>query len=111
MIATVRQVVWALSDRGRCPGRDFFGQLGERERHSAQALFDQIAEREQIFNTEKFRRLRGGIWELKPQGCRFTCFFDTENRLVVVDGFKKQRRKAPEEEIKRAEEVANAYDP
>lgn len=107
----MRTVVWAVADTGNCPARDFFNNLEERERAKAQALFDLMAERLLCTNQEKFRQLRGPIWELKTTNSRFLCFFDSKNRLVVANAFKKQRRKAPATELEQAAQIHKAYDP
>lgn len=108
----IRAVVWAVSDSGDCPARTFYEALDEREKAKARALFDYLSDNQTLTNTEKFRKLKGSeVWELKTTNSRFTCFFDRTNRLVVVDGFKKQRQKAPAAEIDRAEDVRKKYQP
>src|SRR5213595_837115 len=59
---------------GSCPARDFFEQLADRERLKVQNLLDLMGERERVFNQQKFRNLRGQVWELKTTASRFTCF-------------------------------------
>lgn len=69
-------VVKALETRnGKCYFDDFYGTLEDPERKSILQLVKHFANRKQLRNNEKFRKLRVKIFELKPHPVRLLGFY------------------------------------
>jgi hypothetical protein len=110
-IATGKKtIVWAESTDGRCPAKQFFDELDEREQAKLENLFEMMAEQGTVRNHEKFKLLEDGLFEFKAHQLRMPCFFDSRNRVVVTHGFRKKRDDAPKAEIERARQIRDSYD-
>lgn len=61
-------------------------------------------------NVEKFRRLKGDIWEIKKERVRISCYYRfPEKRILLIHGFIKKSQKTPKREIEYAEDKLKRY--
>ena len=63
------------------------------------------------FNMPHAKQIKGKLWELRPGGIRLFYFAYIEEVFVILHGYRKQSRKAPNREIevakKRMQELIN----
>ena len=85
----------------KCYFEAFYNGLEKSERKKVLQLIRHFADRKQLMNKEKFRNLRGKIFELKPHPVRLLGFYHGEGVFVITHGFKKGE--PVEKEIEKAE--------
>jgi phage-related protein len=91
------------------PAKDYIENLQQQDQATLARYFKQIADTGRIINKERFRKLRGKIWEFKVHpGIRVLCFQQGKFWLLT-HGFKKQSGKTPPKEIERAEDIRNEH--
>ena len=102
-----------LTKHGRSYFKDFYKDEVENDQRRSAKTWEwikQLANRHRILNTQKFRKLKGEIYELKPtRQLRYLGFFYGKEEkvwkrdcFIITHGFKKQSQKTPRKEIKRA---------
>lgn len=102
----------AISDGNR-PGSEFYYKLSTKDQASMQSLFLSICNdpRLQIPNRQRFKQVRGALWEFKRNGSKKVRIFAFrhENRWWLVSGVKKKEDDLEESDIVRAiDEMAEA---
>lgn len=89
----------------RCPVWEFLRGLEKPAHNQALAMLRRVATSGLPQGEERKRHLRGDIWELKPGDVRLLYFTDSQERIVVTNGFLKKDQKTRSEQIDRAEEL------
>jgi phage-related protein len=102
-------VAYARRLNGNRPAKDYIENLQRQDQATLARSFKQLADTGRIINKERFRKLRGKIWEFKVHpGIRVLCFQQGKSWLLT-HGFKKQSGKTPPKEIERAEDIRNEH--
>lgn len=98
-------IVALVRSNGKSPAQEFLKALEPRDRKKLVALFERMGDMGKLLNREKFKKIRGDIWEFKSFQIRIPCFFSPyDNRIILTYGFKKKTDKYSERQIRRAEE-------
>jgi len=102
-------VAYARRLKGSRPAKDYIENLQQQHQATLARSFKQLANTGSIVNKERFRKLRGKIWEFKVHpGVRVLCFQQGKSWLLT-HGFKKQGEKTPTKEIERAENIRDEH--
>jgi hypothetical protein len=104
-------IEYATKLNGRKPALDFLDSLktgNKREQLRLVTLFDCMANEGKIPNPQKFKKLKGEIWEFKSKKCRVLCF-QQGNSWILTHGFKKQDRTQYGREIKKAMKIMKEH--
>jgi phage-related protein len=106
MINNRWRVVHYETDGGRFPIIEFLDELRQNERAKVLARIDLLEEKGPDLRRPYTDFLRDGIYELRVRVSRIRYrvlyFFCDKSDIVLTHGFKKQVKKVPEIEIKRA---------
>ncbi len=107
MMASGRwRVVHYETKNGRCPITEFLDELRQNERARVLAQIDLLEEKGPNLRRPYADFLKNGIYELRVRVSRIhyrvLYFFCDRTDIVLTHGFKKQVKKVPEIEIKRA---------
>lgn len=100
----VLRIECAMCLNGTSPSSDFLRGLRQPELSKVQALLERMADHGEICNREKFKKVKGQIWEFKSFQIRLLCFQDGKN-WVLTHGFVKKQDQIPKREIERAEQI------
>lgn len=101
-----RTIRWATTSAGRMPGGEFFGQCNKRDQAKILAPLMRVGDVWEMPSRERFRKLEGDVFEVKPTGqVRMACFFGAGGSVIVTHGFVKKRAKTPRKEIDRAQRI------
>lgn len=103
-----KRVVWTADDSGRMHGKDYYENLGYKERAKFVARFERLGNEGEIRNEEQFRHEDAGIYAIKIPRHRLLCFFDLRD-VVITHGFKKQKDKLPRKELTKAQRIRSSY--
>jgi len=95
------------TESGRCYFEEFYDDLEESEKKDVDQLIKFFSNRMQVKNTEKFRKLRDKIFELKPHPARLPGFYSGKGVFIITHGFKKGE--PIEQEIKKAKRLRRRY--
>jgi phage-related protein len=105
----MRQVSFYRTQSGRCPVEEFLDSLtGKQAQKVAWVL--QLIEELPVVPKQYFKRLLGtdGIWEVRVQFggniFRILGFVDSDELLVLTNGFAKKTQQTPRQEITLAEQ-------
>ncbi len=98
-------VAYAVDNKGRSPGKDFFDALPVQDKAKLLRLFALLADRGRIENPEKFGNLKEGFFEFKSFQIRMPCRFLPGGVVLITHGFRKKRDRTPREEIDRAKSI------
>ena len=88
--------------RGKSPVLDFIKGLDARDRAKINNTLRLLEEFGPELGMPHARRIKKGLWELRPGANRLFYFMQMKNRFVILHGYRKRSRKAPEKEIARA---------
>ena len=106
-------VVWAVDASGAKPALAYFKTLSDEDAAKMQVLFERLAERGRINNTEQFKKLddlRGrGVWEFKRHQVRFLGGFAPGRQFVVAHGLRKKRDKLRPADLERAARILTEH--
>src|SRR4030042_2731137 len=98
-------VAYARRKNGSRPAKDFIENLEKSDQATLTRSFIQMANVGKINNIEKFRKLRGRIFEFKSfHRARVLCF-QIGKTWLLTHGFNKKTDKTPPGQIERAEEI------
>ena len=92
----------------------FLGALDDDSREKVEWTLELIRTLD-VIPLKYFKHLEGtkGLYEIRVESCsiayRLFCFFDQENIIVVVSGFKKKQQKTPLREIQQALKLKKQY--
>lgn len=101
-------VVYATALNGSRPAEEFLAGLDRDQLTKASALFRWFADHGEIRNREKFKKVRGEIFEFKSYQVRVLCFFDSK-KLVLTNGCIKKRDTLDESDIARSERIRSEH--
>ncbi len=106
--------IYCLYEGDRCLLLEFLSDLAKRDERAykkALALIEKTADHGPPHNTEKYRKLHGGVklWELKPHPVRIMLFYDEANNMILTHGFLKKRDKTPKNQIERGLRIRKEY--
>jgi phage-related protein len=87
--------------RGRSPAREFLASLTKQEQAEALRVFSLLREYGTQLGMPHARPI-AGLWELRPGPNRFFYVARSGRRFVVLHGYRKQSRAAPQSEIETA---------
>lgn len=100
------RVVHYETEDGRCPITEFLDELRQNERARVLAQIDLLEEKGPNLRRPYADFLTDGIYELRVRVSqihyRVLYFFCDRTDIVLTHGFKKQGKRVPEIEIKRA---------
>ena len=92
---------------GRSPARDFLQDLNARHFRELAILQSNLwllANEGLLRNEQKFKHIKGNIYEVKGNEARIFMFFDpTRNTWFLIDGFLKKRQTFPKGLLERIE--------
>lgn len=102
-------VAYASRANGNRPAKDFIEDLEQLDQAKLARSFKQIADTGQILNKERFRKLRGKIWEFKiyPK-IRVLCF-QSGKTWFLTHGFYKETGDTPPRHIDTAEDIMKEH--
>ena len=100
---------------GRCPTREYIdGVIRSGRRSDAARIENQILQLRQVGSQQLVRTRRAekmnDVWQLRSGRHRLFYFWDDIlNRYVLLNGFLKQSRQTPRNELRMAERLRAAY--
>lgn len=102
-------VAYARRENGNRPAKDFIESLERPDHAKLMKSFRHMAYVGRIHNTERFRKLRGKIYEFKvyPK-VRILCF-QAGKAWLLTHGFRKETGDTPSRQIERAEDIMNEH--
>ena len=102
----------AIQINNKCPVQDFLDELAELEQKKTDKLFHLLdLQNGKFINKQKIRKLHftcDHCFELKPTGqvrISFVYLKRLYNTICLLDGFKKKKRKWPNNKIKKTEQL------
>jgi phage-related protein len=98
-------IAYAVDNKGRSPGKEFFDALPLQDQAKLMRLFELLGNQGGIYNAEKFKNLKEGFFEFKSFQIRMLCRFLPGGVVLITHGFRKQRDWTPREEIDRAKKI------
>jgi phage-related protein len=102
-------VAYACRANGGRPAKDFIEDLGKSDQAKLAKSFHCIAHVGRINNIERFRKLRGKIYEFKVHPkIRILCF-QLGKTWLLTHGFNKETGDTPTRQIKRAEQIRKEH--
>lgn len=105
----LRSVFAATTQNGSEPAFEFLADLPEDQRQRMDRQIEYLADGKRL-SRERFRPLRGGIWELKDYQRRILLFRNQEGYHLTHGFIKKTNRPTRKSEIKKAEAVLRFYE-
>ena len=88
--------------RGKTPALEFLRSLSSKDRASLLRAIDLLKEFGVALGLPHARPIEG-LWELRGGSGRLFYFAHTGRRIVILHGYRKKGRKAPEREIRTAQ--------
>lgn len=85
--------------RGKCPPLEFIEALPTLEQAKIRNALRLLREFGTSPGMPHARPIQGKLWELRPGGVRLFYFAFIDRQFVILHGYRKQSRKAPEGEI------------
>lgn len=104
-----KSVEAGMRPNGTSPGNEYFENLSLMDKAKFTKLFELMAERGHIFNTEQFRLLEDGIFEFKAKGHRLLCFFSGDKKIILTNGLAKNSKKDIRSAIEVSKNIREAY--
>lgn len=106
-----KTILYVLKGSKKCWAREYIESLEAQDASRLLPLLLRIEDHGPPKNTEKFKPLKDGIFEIKSYQDRLLCFHDKNKRnsLIITHGVKKKTQKLPKEEIERAKDLRKAY--
>lgn len=102
-------VAYASRLNGNRPARDYIENLQQSDQATLARSFKQLADTGKIWNTERFRKLRGKIWEFKIHPKVRVLCFPSGKTWLLTHGFPKETGDTPSRQIERAEEIMREH--
>jgi phage-related protein len=85
--------------RGARPAREFIDRLPLRDRAKVDRALAVLAQLGINLRYPLTRHVQGPIWELRPGATRLFCFVVVQRRIIILHGYRKKSRAAPQKEI------------
>ncbi len=102
-------VAYARRKNGNRPAMDYIENLERSDQATLTRSFIQMANVGKIYNIEKFRKLRGRIFEFKSfPRARVLCF-QLGKVWLLTHGYNKETGDTPPRQIKRAEDIMKEH--
>jgi phage-related protein len=102
-------VAYARRRNGNRPAMDYIEKLQQSDRARLAKSFNKIASVGRIHNIERFRKLRGKIYEFKVyRKIRVLCF-QLGKTWFLTHGFDKESGNTPSRQIERAEAIMQEH--
>jgi len=102
-------VAYASRLNGNRPARDYIENLQQSDQATLARSFKQLADTGKIWNTERFRKLRGKIWEFKTHPKARVLCFQLGKTWFLTHGFNKETGDTPQRQIDRADNIMNEH--
>jgi len=102
-------VAYARRVNGNRPAKDFIENLEKSDQAKLAKSFHYLAQIGIIHGTEKFRKLRGKIWEFKTHPKVRVLCFQSGKTWLLTHGFNKETGDTPSRQIERAEDIRNEH--
>ena len=102
-------VSYARRSNGIRPAKDFIEDLEMLDQAKLAKSFRKIANVGRINNKERFRKLRGKIWEFKTHPKARVLCFQLGKTWFLTHGFNKETGNTPPRQIDRAESIMKEH--
>lgn len=104
-------IVFYTDHRGKCPPLEFIEELPVMEQAKIRNALRLLRDFGTALGMPHAKPIQGKLWELRPGGVRLFYFAFIDRQFVILHGYRKQSKKAPEGEIaialRRMEELLN----
>ena len=110
----MRTIAFYENSSGQLPVEEFLDSLTDQQARKVTWVM-RLVEQLQLVPRQYFKKLLGTerIWEVRIQVAgnifRILGFMDTDNRVVLTNGFAKKSQKTPQQEIALAEQRRQDY--
>jgi phage-related protein len=108
-VGSAFRLEWYIDSNGQSEAKEYFEQLPEKQQLKFLFLVKRIGDFGKISNKQQFRNEGDKIYAFKPQPDRFLCFFFTDKKIIVTNGFLKKQQKLPKQEKDKALKYMNDY--
>ncbi|MFZ2148232.1 MAG: type II toxin-antitoxin system RelE/ParE family toxin [Sedimentisphaerales bacterium] len=102
-------VAYARRSNGKRPAKDYIENLQQSDQATLARSFKQLADTGKIWNTERFRKLRGKIGEFKTHPKARVLCFQLGKTWFLTHGFDKETGDTPPRQIERAEQIRKEH--
>ena len=102
-------VAYARRTNGNRPAKDYIENLQRLDQAKLSKSFRTIADVGKIVNKERFRKLRGKIYEFKVHPKVRVLCFQQGKTWYLTHGFDKESGDTPVRQIKRAEDIMSEH--
>lgn len=103
-------IEWYFNASGKSSALDYFETLDDEMQIKLLELMALIGTVGSIKNKQKFRHEGDKIYAFKPQPYRFLCFFFSNQKIIVTNGFHKKSDKLPKADKERALKAKHDYE-
>lgn len=87
------RIEWYVDEKGQSPALDFANDMPESHIGKLMHLFEVIGDIGKIHDITKFRHEGDKIYAFKPQPYRFLSFFAVGKKIILTNGFRKDKDK------------------
>jgi len=102
-------VAYARRLNGNRPAKDYIENLEQPDQAKLARSFKQLTDTGIISNKERFRKLRGKIWEFKTHPKVRVLCFQSGKTWLLTHGFNKETGDTPSRQIERAEVIMDEH--
>lgn len=102
-------VAYACRLNGNRPALEYIEALEKSGWAKLAKSFNKMAQVGKIWNTERFRKLRGKIWEFKVHPKIRVLCFQLGRTWLLTHGFDKETGDTPARQIERAEQIMKEH--
>jgi len=102
-------VAYACRANGNRPAKDFIENLAQSDQAKLAKSFHYIAHVGRIHNTQRFRKLRGKIYEFKVYPSVRVLCFQLGKTWLLTHGFYKETGDTPPRQVKTAEDIMKEH--
>jgi phage-related protein len=92
-------ILFYADHRGKSPVLEFMNGLSAKDRAKANNVLRLLEEFGTDLGMPHTRRIKGRLWELRPGDNRLFYCLQMESTFILLHGYRKRSRKAPEKEI------------
>jgi len=102
-------IAYARRTNGKRPALDYIENLEKEDWAKLAKSFTKMAQVGKIWDTERFRKLCGKIWEFKIHPKVRVLCFQSGKTWFLTHGFDKETGDTPRKEIERAEQIMREH--
>jgi phage-related protein len=102
-------IAYARQANGKRPALDYIENLEKEDWAKLAKSFTKMAQVGKIWDTERFRKLCGKIWEFKIHPKVRVLCFQSGKTWFLTHGFDKETGNTPRKEIERAERIMREH--